>query len=162
MGLSWQTRVCHDKHTELCLSRQIFVATKICLLWQFFFFTTSILLLGQNMCFVICFTATNTCLSHQTHNKHMFDMTKLLSQQKSFFWQLPPVIHIGSRDPKWSWARYWPKAILNELGHSGSWGQKRSWINISARCNLLSIPWPNVPNLTFSFVIRRDLPHKCP
>ena len=67
---------CHDKN--------MFVATNIC--W------TSLLLSQQNTSFVV----TKACLLRQNFcpDKHNFVMTKLLSRQKWYLWQLLPMIEL--------------------------------------------------------------------
>ena len=70
--LSWQNYVCHYKYLSwqtFCHDKNMFVMTS--------FVTASILLSRQKSCFV----ATNMCV-----------MTKLLSWQKWYLWQLPPTI----------------------------------------------------------------------
>ena len=105
-------------HNYICTSI-IFVATKVLCFMQHVFVATSILLLRQktvSMLFAtkfcrdkFMFVATNICCEffyfcRDKHNfvatkevfcgnKHVFVTTKLLSRQKLYFWQLPPMIY---------------------------------------------------------------------
>ena len=112
--LSQQTHVSCDKSffsTSILLLRQktCFVMTNPCLLWQKYACGAS------NWCdpiFVVTiiffrdkhnFSQENFCHNKHTlvtkdvfcHDKHMFVMTKLLSWQKWYLWQLPPICLSG-------------------------------------------------------------------
>ena len=101
------TNICHDKHNVVatilllsqkhafCCDKYVFVATKICLSRQNFchdkhlFVVTNIILSWQNICcdkHIFVMTKDVFC-----HDKHTSVGTKLLSRQKWYLWQLPPM-----------------------------------------------------------------------
>ena len=95
--------VCHDKQTSILLLRQThdkqnFVATKVLSRQAYSCHNERRVLSGQ---------------THVCRDKHVFVTTRLLSQQKLYSWQLPPMIvnvpdpiHIQSRSAQ----KHWPKA----------------------------------------------------
>ena len=102
-----QTFACHDK---------TFVATNIFLEWQIFV-VTNIILSWLNCCHdTLTLVTTNTRLSPTKYtfccNKSMLDTTKLLSQQKGYLWQLPPMTPDLLRDT----VRNWPSLTWPGLG----------------------------------------------
>ena len=114
--------------TNMCLPQQIFVATNIISSQQ-----TCLLSWQKNTCHVQTFVATKLCLSQQKfccdkiflswqnfcRDKHTFVMTKdmfccdvfiatkLLSRQKWYLWQLPPVIVHCLHGDRWRWCKHW-------------------------------------------------------
>ena len=92
---TWQTHVCHNK---TCLSQlnTSFVTTKVCLLQQnfccdkFMFVATKVLLRQAYFC-----RDKRRALLWQTR-VCMVVMTKVLSQQKWYLWQLPPMTWVRS------------------------------------------------------------------
>ena len=77
--LSWQTCVCRDKSfvvINICCHKT-FVTTKICLSWQKFCRDKHTFVVTKDM---FC------------HDKYVFVATKLLSRQKWYSRQLPPMI----------------------------------------------------------------------
>ena len=100
--LSWQIHVCHDKtfvSTSILLSRQCFETklllqqTRICLgkysSWKSFVPTN--IILSQQAYFCRDKRHVLSQQTHVCHNKHMFVATKLLSRQKLYLWQHPPM-----------------------------------------------------------------------
>ena len=109
----WRKKFCRDKHTFVaikdvfCRDDHVFVATEVCLQWQ--------LLSWQNCvcCDKHVFVATNIILSWQAY--FCRDKRRVLSQQKWYLWQLPPMIEHQGQSPPWQGTRgvLWPVAVTS-------------------------------------------------
>ena len=146
--LSWQAYFCHNKHVFVmtkhvfCHDKSMLVVPKIICCDKHNFVATSIFLLWQKTCPV-------------------FVATKLLSRQKWYLWQLPPVIALVPHDctsatPTGTWSTKLPhsppppppptsphfseKWQIWCLGYTDSWSDLYScWQRVGLKKNMLHL-----------------------